>query len=146
MAPVDIWLVTNLPPEKFSAEQPAALYRLRWEAEIAFRVMKSFGRLDHLRTTNKNVILAFLYATLLGMILTQRICAWMRTVWPDREPSFHRVAALVFGWIARIMKASGTRRFRDHVAEFVEALRREGTNPNPGRPYAATAYAQAICG
>lgn len=142
--PVDIWLVTNLPPEKFSAEQLASLYRLRWEVEIAFRVMKSVGRLDHLRTANEHVILAFLYATLLGMILTQRICAWMRTEWPSREPSFHRVAALAFAWIARIMKAVGTRRFRDTVDEFVDVLRREGVNPNPGRPYAATAYAEAI--
>lgn len=145
-ASVDIWLATNLPRENFTAEQIAAAYRLRWEVEIAFRIMKSVGRLDHLRTTNKDVILSFLYATLLGIILTQRICAWMRTAWPEREPSFHRVAALAFGWIARIMRVAGTAAYHKRIAEFIAALEREGVNPNPGRPYAATAYAAQIGG
>lgn len=144
--PVDIWLVTNLPVTKVDAKQIAALYRLRWEVECAFRVMKTVGRLDQLRSTNRDVILGFLYATLLGIILTQRICAWMRRSWPDREPSFHRVAALVFGWIAGLVRASDTEHYQDRVEEFIQALRREGTNPNPGRPYAATAYAESIAG
>lgn len=144
--PTDIWLATNLPADKFSAEQIAAMYRLRWEVECAFRVMKSVGRLDHLRTTNKDVIRAFLYATLLGIILAQRLCAWMREAWPDREPSFHRVAALVYGWLARIMSTAVEDQRDDRLAEFLDALRREGANPNPGRPYAATKYAEAIGG
>ncbi len=146
MQPTDIWLATNLPVDKFTAEQIAAAYRLRWEVECAFRVMKSVGRLDHLRTTNKDVILAFLYATLLGIILAQRLCAWMREVWPDREPSFHRVAALVYGWLASIMTAATEAERDARLAEFLDALRREGVNPNPGRPYAATKYAEAIGG
>lgn len=144
--PVDIWLATNLPADKFTAEQIAALYRLRWEVEVTFRIMKSVGRLDHLRSTNKHVILAFIYATLLGMILAQKICACMRSAWPDREPSLHRVAALVFGRLAGIVSVMGTSLYRNAIALFVEALRREGVNPNPGRPYAATRYAEAIGG
>jgi putative transposase len=143
---VDIWLATNLPADKFTAEQIATLYRLRWEVEVSFRIMKSVGRLDHLRSTNEHVILAFVYATLLGMILAQQICAWMRSTWEDREPSFHRVAALVFGRIDGVVSALGTVRYRKVIASFVEALRREGVNPNPGRPYAATRYAKEIGG
>lgn len=146
LQPVDIWLATNLPADKFSAEQIAALYRLRWEVECAFRVMKSVGRLDHLRTTNKDAILTFLYSTLLGIIFSQRLCGWMREVWPDREPSFHRVAALVFGWIGRVMTAPTRGQRNARLAEFIDALRREGVNPNPGRPYAATQYAREIGG
>lgn len=143
---VDIWLVTNLPPELVSAEQLATLYRLRWDVEILFKILKSVARMDQIRSANKDVIDAFLYAALLGLVLAQGICADMRRKRPDIEPSFYRVTALVLGYLPKFLSASTAREFRNVVERFEQALWREGVNPNPGRPYAATQYAHEFSG
>jgi hypothetical protein len=132
---------TNLPPELFSPEQVATIYRLRWEVEQLFRTLKMVGRLDHLRSANPHVIHAFIYATLLGMVLSHDVCALMRQCRPEVEPSPYRVAALLLVHLPKIVEALGTRRLAAVLDAFIAALWREGVNPNPGRPYKATEYA-----
>lgn len=139
-----LWFVTNLPPEMFSAEQIATLYRYRWEVEQLFRTLKMVGRLDHLRSANPNVIHTFIYATLLGMVLAHDICALMRRCRPGTEPSPYRVATLLLMFLPSIISAIGTRRLPLVLKAFQSALWREGVNPNPGRPYRSTAYAQEL--
>lgn len=138
---IHVWLVTNLDPNDFSAEQVAILYRLRWEVELLFKTLKTVGRLDQLRSEKLPVIHAFICATLIGMFLSHEICAQMRREYPDREPSAYRVATLVFGWLPKIAQSLGTNRQQAVMKAFEFALWREGTNPNPGRPYMATRYA-----
>ncbi len=141
---VDLWFATNLSEDLFSAEQVALLYRLRWQVEQLFRTLKMVGRLDHLRTANTHVIHAFIFATLLGMALSDNICAWMRRTWPNVEPSPYRVASLVLRFLPRIIDAMGTKKQRKILSEFENALWKEGTNPNPGRPYRSNRYAKEI--
>jgi hypothetical protein len=138
---IDLWFVTNLPPEQFSPEQVATIYRYRWEVEQLFRTLKMVGRLDHLRSANPNVIHTFIYATLLGMVLAHHICALMRRCRPDIEPSPYRVTALLLMYLPSIIIAIGTRKQSTVLDAFQSALWREGANPNPGRPYRSTAYA-----
>jgi hypothetical protein len=38
--PADVWLLTNVPPERMSADRAARFYRLRWENEGLFRTYK----------------------------------------------------------------------------------------------------------
>lgn len=142
---VDIWLVTNLGEDVFTADQIATIYRMRWEVEILFRILKTVGRLDQLRTANVAVIRTFIYATLLGAVLAQDIAALMRRARPDAEPSLQRVTMLVLGYLPLIAGAAGTRRLPEVVRAFEAALWREGVNPNPGRPYAVTRYAIEVC-
>jgi len=140
-----LWFVTNLPPETFSPQQIATIYRLRWEVEQLFKILKMVGRLDHLRSANPNVIHAFIYATLLGAVLSQNICALMRRVRPDLEPSLFRVTTLVLNTLPVIIAACGqAARLRKVLEDFQRALWREGTNPNPGRPYRSVRYAMEI--
>jgi len=139
-----LWFVTNLPPELFSAQQIATIYRLRWEVEQLFRTLKMVGRLDHLRSANPNVIHAFIYATLLGMALSHNICTLMRRARPDCEPSQFRVTALVLRSLPEIIAAVGSERMQSVLEDFEHALWREGTNPNPGRPYRSVRYAQEL--
>jgi putative transposase len=138
-----VWQVTNLPPEQFSAAQIATLYRLRWEVELAFKTMKTVGRLDQLKSCNRDVILAFLFATLLGIVLTQKLCADMREHW-EVEPSFHRVAALTLLYLPRFLIASSKSDKEEAYHNFLTALRREGVNPNPGRSYKHNRYARDV--
>jgi putative transposase len=141
---VDLWLVTNLPAAVLSAEQLATIYRLRWEVEVLFRTLKMVGRLDHLRSANPNVVQAFIYATLLGMVLAHNICAMMRRTHPRLEPSPYRVLALLLLKLPAIVAALGTRALPGILRTFLTALWREGINPNPGRPYRSNLYAFEI--
>ncbi len=140
----ELWFVTNLPPEMFSPEQIATIYRFRWEVEQLFRTLKMVGRLDHLQSANPNVIHTFIYATLLGMVLAHDICALMRRCRPNIEPSPYRVSALLLMFLPSIISALGTRRLSPVLHAFQAALWREGVNPNPGRPYRSTAYAREL--
>jgi len=141
---VGLWFVTNLPPDLFSPDQLATIYRLRWEVEQLFRTLKMVGRLDHLRSANRHVIHAFIYATLLGMVLSHDLCAMMRRCRPDIEPSPYRVTALLLGNLPSIIAALGTRKLSAVLQAFEAALWREGVNPNPGRPYRSTTYAREL--
>jgi hypothetical protein len=142
---VHLWFVTNLPAERFSAEVVATLYRYRWEVEQLFRTLKTVGRLDQLRSSKPEVIHTFLYATLLGIVLAQDICAQMRRARPDIEPSLYRVLALLLGYLPDIVESIGTERFVRVLHAFERALWREGANPNPGRHYKSSIYAKELC-
>lgn len=140
----DLWYVTNLSPEQFSAEQIATIYRFRWEVEQLFRTLKMVGRLDHLRSANPNVIHTFIYATLLGMVLAHDLCAMMRRCRPKIEPSPYRVTALLLMFLPSIIASLGTRKQSVVLTSFESALWREGVNPNPGRPYRSTVYSRQL--
>ena len=141
---VYLWFATNLPPELFSPRQLATIYRFRWEVEQLFRTLKMVGRLDHLRSANPHVIHAFIYATLLGMVLSHDICALMRRKKPGCEPSPYRVTSLLLMYLPSIIAVLGTRKLRPTLKALERALWREGVNPNPGRPYRSTIYAEEI--
>lgn len=141
---VDVWLLTNLPPEHFSPEDVASLYRYRFEIEQLFRVLKTVGRLDQLNSSKPEVFESFMYATLLGIVLSHDICAQMRRARPQVEPSPHRVTVLVLDSLLDILRALGTPEEQAVLASFERALWREGVNPNPGRPYTGTQYAHEM--
>jgi hypothetical protein len=132
-----IWLATNL-PDRVAAETAGAFYRLRWTVENLFRMLKSVGRLDELRSGKPAVIRAFIAATLVGWALTQLICAAMRAERPRCEPSQYRVFALLLANLGSLVEAAaaGRRVLRERLDAFRAALWREGVNPDPGRPYA----------
>jgi putative transposase len=138
--PVDLWFVTNLTPEQFSAEQIATLYRFRWEIEKLFQVLKTVARLDHLRSANPNVIAAFVFAALIAVVLAMSVCSEMRRAQPWFEPSLYRVTALTLGYLPEIAASTGTRTLASILRRFERALWREGINPNPGRPFTRTCY------
>lgn len=141
-----VWLATNL-PDRVAAETVGAFYRLRWAVENLFRVLKSVGRLDELRSGKPAVIRAFVAATLIGA-LTQTICAAMRTEQPRCAPSEFRVFALLLANLGQLVEAAaaGRRALRDRLAAFTVALWREGVNPNPGRPYARERHLATVAG
>jgi len=130
-----IWLATNLPPD-VTASAVGTCYRLRWLVENLFRALKSVGRLDALPSGNPPVIKAFIAATLIGLVLTQSVCAAMRKERPRCEPSPLRVFTVILSNLHRLAAVYATRGFQSELQRFAETLWREGVNPNPGRPYA----------
>jgi hypothetical protein len=139
-----MWFLTNLSVDRFSPQEVSTLYRYRFEIEQLFRVLKTVGRLDQLKSSNPCVFKTFMYATLLGIVLCHGLCAHMRQVKPECEPSPHRIYALLLQVLPGILQDLGTEREIKTLKAFVKALWKEGVNPNPGRPYTGTRYAKEL--
>jgi putative transposase len=138
--PVVLTFVTNLAPDQFSIEQLATLYRFRWEVERLFAIAKGVGRLVRLRSGNRQVVEAFVYASLLAIVSGLRVCAWMRSRRPNCEPSAWRVCTPEAEWLPSLAQALGQPAWHRRLTQFERALWREGVNPNPGRHYTGTDY------
>jgi hypothetical protein len=60
-------LATSLPAEEFPASQVLAVYRLRWQIELAFKRLKSLINIDEIRTEAGTR--CWLYANLIVALL-----------------------------------------------------------------------------
>jgi hypothetical protein len=66
-----LMLLTSLPASAHSARQIAALYRMRWQIELAFKRMKSQLHIDRLPAKDPNLARAWLHAHLLAALLAE---------------------------------------------------------------------------
>ena len=69
--PITSILITSLPREAFPIERLGALYRLRWQVELAFKRMKSLLRIDRLPAKSDALASAWLHAHLLFALLVE---------------------------------------------------------------------------
>ena len=70
--------LTNVPPEKLSAEDIAATYAARWTIELVFRELKRHYRLDQMPSAKRHVVEALLYAALLTLVVSRELLAALR--------------------------------------------------------------------
>jgi len=68
-----ILLLTSLPVEMFSAAEVLALYRFRWQIELAIKRMKSLAGLARLPAKKPELAQAWIYARLIVAILAEQI-------------------------------------------------------------------------
>jgi hypothetical protein len=66
-----IFLLTTLSEADFSAEEVAAIYRLRWQIEIAFKRMKQVLKLGDLQARSPQLCRVALLAKLIGILLSE---------------------------------------------------------------------------
>ena len=64
-------LVTSLAAERANAEQVLALYRMRWQIELAFKRLKSLGGFAALRACDPKLARAWLLAHLIAAVLIE---------------------------------------------------------------------------
>jgi len=64
-----VLLLTSLDPKDYPADRVAALYRLRWQVELAFKRLKSLLHLDALRAKDPALARAWLYTHLIAALL-----------------------------------------------------------------------------
>jgi hypothetical protein len=103
-----VMLVTNLPRGAWDAAAVLALYRVRWQVELAFKRLKGIWHLDELRAREADLAQAYLLATLLGALLAERAAggapascaAWLEAT--ERPLSLWRWALL---WHALVRDA-----------------------------------------
>lgn len=70
--------VTNVPIDMLSIEQIAALYRVRWQIELVFKLWKSHCGLRRVAGFRRERILVELYGKLIGVVLTHFLIAPLR--------------------------------------------------------------------
>jgi hypothetical protein len=81
-----ILLLTSLPATVFPSTDILALYRFRWQIELAFKRFKSLAGLDQLPAKNPDLARAWIYARLIVALIAERIAGQV----PDSSPSGHR--------------------------------------------------------
>lgn len=77
--------VTNVPAEMLDVEQILALYPVRWQVELFFKLWKSQCALDRVAGRRRERVLCELYAKMTGIVVTQWFLAPFR--WGERELS-----------------------------------------------------------
>jgi len=68
-----VMLVTSLPADAFPACDVLAIYRFRWQIELAFKRMKSLAGLDELAAKDPALAQAWLYARLIAFLIAEQI-------------------------------------------------------------------------
>ena len=78
-----ILILTSLPADTFSTADVLALYRFRWQIELAFKRMKSLAGLAALPAKKPELAQAWIYARLIVALLAEQIAGHV----PDSPPS-----------------------------------------------------------
>lgn len=78
-----VMLVTSLPADMFPACDVLAIYRFRWQIELAFKRMKSLAGLDELTAKDPALAQAWMYARLIAFLIAEQIAGQV----PDSPPS-----------------------------------------------------------
>ena len=79
-----VLLITSLPPERFSAGDVLALYRLRWQIELIFKRLKSLLHLDALPAKDPELARAWIYAKLIAALLLEDMTGQLLNSPPNR--------------------------------------------------------------
>lgn len=82
-----IILLTSLKRQEFPIDVIAALYRLRWQIELAIKRLKSILHIDRLPAKNPDLARAWLYALLLLALLVDEISAELGAILPSASAS-----------------------------------------------------------
>src|SRR3979411_846933 len=77
-----ILLLTSLPADTFSTADVLALYRFRWQIELAFKRMKSLAGLAALPAKKPELAQAWIYAKLIVVLLAEQIAGQV----PESSP------------------------------------------------------------
>jgi hypothetical protein len=82
-----LMLVTSLPADTFPASDVLAIYRFRWQIELAFKRMKSVAGLDELAAKKPALAQAWIYAKLIAFLVAERNAGEI----PESPPSESRI-------------------------------------------------------
>jgi len=114
--------VTSLPAAKHGMTQLFALYRIRWQVELAFKVWKSILAIHRIRSARKERVLCEVYGKLIVAVLASSMCAAAWAFLDGLAISPHKVArhvrAVATNWALAI--TAGTAKHR----AFLKALSR----------------------
>lgn len=129
-------LVTNVPKELLSLSEALALYRIRWQIELLFKLWKSEGQLEQTRAERPERVQCEVYAKLLALICEH----WLMLVscWSEISSSPTRLVRTIRKHAQVLVQAfagspRGLERALREVVRQLQAARgmtRRKTHPN----------------
>lgn len=133
----ELWTyATNLPRDRFSAEQVASIYRARWAVELFFKSLKHDLCMDHLASTKPSTVQAFVYAAALSWALTNALRSALMQRRADNRTSVQRWARLMRAYAADLLHiaiAPRSRLARELARRLLKVLRHEARDPHRSR-------------
>jgi IS4 transposase len=96
-----ILLLTSLPPDVFLTADVLALYRFRWQIELAFKRMKSLAGLAGLPAKDPQLAQAWIYARLIVALLAEQIAGKAPDsppLWPEQSQTQAHRAGVSSKW------------------------------------------------
>jgi hypothetical protein len=96
--------ITNVPADWLEAEQLLLVYRVRWQAELIFKLWKSQAKLKHIGNWKPARVLCQLYARLLGVVVFH----WLVAPWrfcPRAELSLPKAFRVLQRYALRLLDA-----------------------------------------
>ena len=125
--------LTNIPPERLSAEEISETYALRWQVELLFKAMSTHGHLKQLPSRKRAVVECLVWASVLAATASQALYrAVRRRVQADRHMPMLRWAAL-FGRNAADILGLLLRPDAEGEQGLMSHLAREAADPNRNR-------------
>src|SRR5690606_21264174 len=116
---------TSIPAVQWSFDQVLAVYPLRWQVELLFKLFKSEAGLEQIGPWRPHRILAQLYARLIALVLSQIILGPLRFAAP-RElslPTAFRILRRMIPALAQMI-ADGWRQLPDLLHHLASRSRR----------------------
>ena len=129
------YLVTNLGRERYSAEQIASAYRLRWQIELLFKEWKSYANLKGFDTSNPSIAEGMIWAAI-GAAMMKRFLAHMTQHLRRVETSTRKVAMCahhVLGDIIDALVCERTYRLRSSLTRALDYLATNAKRAHPKR-------------
>lgn len=87
--------ITNMPETMFSGKMILALYKIRWQIELAFKNFKTNVEIDILKGSNKNRIESLVYGKLITITVMFVIQNYAASIAVDKEISGDKVVKLL---------------------------------------------------
>ena len=76
--------LTNIPPDKISAEDIAIMYRARWSIELLFKELKSTYALNQISSAKPEVVEALIMTAILTLIVSRRVLSVLQRAYPKQ--------------------------------------------------------------
>jgi hypothetical protein len=125
-----ILLLTSLPATAFPPPDILAIYRFRWQIELAFKRFKSLAGLDMLPAKKPELARAWIYARLILAIIAEQIAGQV----PDSSPSGPDNATSGKSIALASREDRPGYHLRSHPGTLVVANSSRGLPPNPSSP------------
>jgi hypothetical protein len=124
-----ILLLTSLPADVFPPADTLAIYRFRWQIELAFKRFKSLAGLDLLPAKNPELARAWIYARLIVAIIAEQIAGQV----PDSSPCGPEITTCKSIALAAREDSPG-HNLRRHTRTNPLAGHMQSLQPNPSSP------------
>jgi hypothetical protein len=129
-------LVTNAPPELIPTSTAEAVYRVRWQIELTFKLAKSEAGLDKTNSQKPERVLCELYAKLIALVLFERLVALIPRTMDytiSLTKAWRQLGEKVQSWGRKLRQKAGL----DQLIEIIEYLCRR-TRGSKRRKYPST--------